>query len=121
MLMTVYTGITQATAGAAFYVVPGGKTLRVLSAAMVVQNSVTSSPVIHRLFVLASTAAPTWTSAVPVVAAVGVACSSFTIGVSGVGIGIADVAAGVTIAMAHTIGTSGGSIQQAVVNGYLFP
>lgn len=121
MLMTVYTGIAQATAGASFWVVPAGKTFRILSANMVVQNSVTTSPVFHRLFVTPSTAAPTWTSTAPVAALVAQGAVSAGVYYSAVGIGVNDVAAGVTVAIAHTIGTSGGSIVQAAVNGYLFP
>lgn len=121
MLFTAYQGMSQSAVGTTGYVVPAGKTFRVLAAAIVVANSVTSSPAIHRLFVCASTAAPTWTSAVPVVAAVGANAQSAGVNYSACAIGIADVPAGVTVGLAHTINTSGGTVIQAVVNGYLFP
>lgn len=121
LLMTVYQGATQSTAGTTGYIVPAGKTFRLLAAAVVAQNSVTTSPVFHRMFVVQSTAAPTWTSAVPVALAVGVGASSAGVYASGVGIGIQDLPAGVTVGLAHTIGTSGGTVNQIVVNGYLFP
>lgn len=121
MLFTVYTGAQQAVAGTSGYIIPAGKTFRVLSQALVAGNSVTSAPVTHRLFVCPTTAAPTWTSTMPVAAAVALVATSAGIGYSACGVQVADVAAGATLAIAHTIATSGGSIVQAVVNGYLFP
>ena len=47
--------------------------------------------------------------------------SSASVAASGYGVFIADVAAGRTVGIAHTIGTSGGTILCAVVHGYLFP
>src|SRR3984957_9689700 len=121
MLFTAYQGQTQNVAGTTGYVVPANKTFRVLSAAMVVQNSVTTSPVFHQLFICQSTAAPTWTSTVPIVMAVG--AGAYTAGVyfSACGVGIQDIPAGATVGLGYTIGTSGGTVNQIVVNGYLFP
>lgn len=121
MLFTVYQGMTQGPAGTSGYTVPAGKTFRVLAIQNLVQNSVTTSPVIHRLFVCPSTAAPTWTSTTPVAAAVAVGATSQGVNYSACGIAIADIPAGVTVGVGYTIGTSGGTIVQAVVNGYLFP
>jgi hypothetical protein len=118
---TVYQGGTQATAGPTFWVVPAGKTFRVLAQQLRVFNSVTTSPVNHELAICVSAAAPTWTSAVPIVAAVGAGAASAGVAGSACGIQIADIAAGVTVGIGYTIGTSGGTIGRAIVNGYLFP
>lgn len=121
LAFTVYTGVTQAGAGTTAYVVPAGKTLRILSGNMMARNSVTSSPATARLYVLVSTALPTWTSTVPIALQMAAACSSSSQAVTGGFYGVQDVGAGVTVGIAASIATSGATIDQAVVNGYLFP
>lgn len=121
MAFTVYQGATQNTAGVTSWVVPAGKTFRVLAGAILAANSITTTPVLHRCFLIQSAALPTWTSAVPVALAVGVNCTSQGVLNSACAIQMADIAAGVTLGLAHTITSSTGSIAQVVINGYLFP
>lgn len=121
MPFTIYVGLSAGVAGTTSYVVPAGKTLRILAMNAVVQNSVTTSPANVRIAVMASTALPTWTSAVPVLAIVAVQAASATVGFSGAAVQVADIPAGATVGVAHTIGTSGASIVAAQAIGYLFP
>ena len=121
MAFTVYQGLTAATAGVTSYVIPAGKTFRVLSIVAVVQNSITTSPVAFGFYVIASTALPTWTSTVPAFGVLPLQAVSQTVSYSGCAVVVADVPTGATVGLAVTIGTSGGSVVQAVVQGYLFP
>jgi len=121
MPFNLYIGMSAPVAGTTSYVVPAGKTLRILVMNAVVQNSVTTSPAIVRINVLASTALPTWTSTVPVMAQVAVQAASATVGFSGAAVQVADIPAGATVGLAFTIGTSGASIVAAQAIGYLFP
>ena len=50
-----------------------------------------------------------------------VQAASATVSYSAANVFIADIAAGVTVGIGYTIATSGGSIGQAVIQGYLFP
>jgi len=114
-------GLSVPVANTTSWVVPADKTFRILAINGVVQNSVTTSPALVRLFVLASTALPTWTSTVPVAAQLGIQAVSQTVAYSGCAVGIADVPAGATVGLAFSVGTSGASIVHAQVAGYLFP
>jgi hypothetical protein len=117
----LFVGLSVPVSGTTSWVVPAGKTFRVLSVDLIAQNSVTTAPALVRLYVLASTALPTWTSTVPVVAGVAVQPVSATVAYSACAVQVADVPAGATVGLAHTIGTSGASVVVGAVRGYLFP
>jgi hypothetical protein len=117
----LYVGLSTPVSGTTSWVVPAGKTFRILSVDLIAQNSVTTAPATVRLHVLASTALPTWTSTVPVAAVVAVQAVSATVAYSGCAVQVADIPAGATVGLAHTIGTSGATIAAAAVRGFLFP
>mgnify|MGYP001581139417 CR=1 FL=1 len=118
--MTVYQGITVSATATTGYIVPAGKVLRIVGFQAVVLNSITTSPVLFRGYIVVSTAAPTWSSTVPIAAAVQMEIWSASVGISALGVQVCDFAAGQTVGVAMTIGTSGASIQQMVCNGFLF-
>lgn len=121
-LVTVYQSMSQTIAGATSWVVPAGKTFRVLSVGLGVNNSITTTPCIARINVLASSAAPTWTSTAPIVARLAV--GALTNSLPGVGVMpglVQDVGAGVTVAIAITVTTATTNIIEGVIMGYLYP
>ena len=122
VLMTVYQSAAQTVAGVANWVVPGGKTFRIVGANLIASNSITTTPVLVRAMVLQSGATPTWTSAVPIAAQVGVWIpnATFPSGVNIAGLQ-QDIGAGVTVAVAYTAASSTASVQGMWIYGYLFP
>lgn len=120
VLMTVYQGNTQTTAGAAFWVVPAGKQFRVNAIQAVIQNSITTTPVNARIFLMQSTAALTFTSATPIVAMVaqGIATTDVQVQAALAGLFMA-LPAAVTVGIGITFNTTGNIAMIAVV-GYLF-
>ena len=120
MAFSICQGGSQLVAGTTSWTIPAGKVLRVLSANVIAQNSVTTTPVDHELRVLVSNALPTWTSTAAFVAGVMVNAASQTISFSACAVGVADVTAGSTIAIGYSNNTSG-TLVRAFINGYLFP
>jgi len=120
VLMTVYQGNTQTTVGAAFWVVPAGKQFRVNAVQAVIQNSITTTPVNARIFLMQSTGALTFTSATPVVAMVaqGIATTDIQVQAALGGLFMA-LTAGATVGVGITFNTTGNIVMIAVV-GYLF-
>lgn len=119
VLFTVWTGGTNVTAGASFWVVPAGKTFRILAMNYIGVSSAVLGAA--RFCVLLGTAA----ASVSVVATVGIpAMCPFAIQASTTPFMIqdifADVAAGTTVGLGVAGGTSH-TLLQAVVQGYLFP
>jgi hypothetical protein len=120
VLMTVYQGATQTTAGAAFWVIPAGKNFRVNAMQAVIQNSITTTPVNARVFLMQSTAALTFTSATPIVAMVaqGIATTDVQVQAALAGLNMAVTAAN-TVGIGITFNTTGNIVMIAVV-GYLY-
>ena len=118
MLMTIYTGATFVTTGASFYVVPAGKTFRIMAMQVIAVSSAVLGNA--RLCVLVATAAVS----VSVTATVGIpAALAYAIQASttpfAMGAYAADVAAGTTVGVGVQGGTSH-SIVGGVIAGYLF-
>lgn len=121
MSFTVQVGLSVPIAGTTSYVIPSGKTLRLLTGDMIADGSVATSPVHVRAMVLASTALPTWTTTVPYLMPIQAWAFSSGVAAYGAAGGIDDIGAGVTIGVGMTIGTSGGTIVQAAWHGFLYP
>ena len=118
MLMTIYTGATFVTTGASFYVVPAGKTFRIMAMQMIAVSSAVLGNA--RLCVLAATAAVSLsvTATVGIPAALAYAIQASTTPFA-MGAYAADVAAGTTVGVGVQGGTSH-SIVGGVIAGYLF-
>src|SRR3990167_11207739 len=108
------------TEGAAFWVVPAGKQFRVNAVQAVIQNSITTTPVNARIFLMQSTAALTFTSASPIVAMVaqGIATTDVQVQAALGGLFMA-LPAAATVGIGITFNTTGNIVMIAVV-GYLF-
>jgi hypothetical protein len=116
-LFTIYQGVTQTTAAVTAWVVPAGKTFRVLAVQAVVGTSAVAT--FNTISVLNSTANPTNVAAAPIAANAFINCNAAV--VSGGVIGLAqDIAAGVTVAIGIRATTSS-FLSAASIVGYLFP
>lgn len=120
LAFTVYQGATQLTAATTGWTVPVGKVFRILNIQVLAQNSITTTPVDHELYVLVSNTIPTMTPTSPRVAGVMVDCASQGLSFSACGVGIADVTAASTIGIGYS-NNAAGSLVRAFINGYLFP
>jgi hypothetical protein len=119
---TVYQGSIQTVAGVTVWVVPGGKTFRALNVAVILKNSITTTPCAGIISLFVSAATPTHTSACPRVAQLFVAVQNASaIGEGNINIISGDVAAGVTIGVGVKATTASATMWEAVVHGYLFP
>jgi hypothetical protein len=119
---TINQGITQTTAGTTSWVIPAGKTFRLLGAVAIVQNSITTTPVIIRCAVLCSNALPTMVDAAPRLIEVQAMVSTTGLRVANqVFAMMQDMPGGATLALGITVITSTGSIPAFQVFGYLFP
>ena len=117
---TVYQGLAQTVAGVGAWVVPAGKTFRIMAMNMAVQNSITTTPVQVRGYVIASGATPTWTSTVPLVAGVFANAPNATAPQAVNCIFENDIPAGNTVGIGLTANTNA-NIGQIVIAGFLFP
>ena len=121
MLFTVYQSVTQTVAGVALWVVPAGKTFRLVSLAEFIRNSITVTPVNIGAFVLVSTAAITFTTTVGVLALVRIQASTTGVIYSAQLQGLSqDVLAGQTVGIGKTASTTG-NVDTICVHGYLYP
>ena len=120
MAITVYIDTSQITAGAANWVIPANKSFRIKAINMMVSNSSVTTPVQVRGFVIASTATPTWTSAVPIQAGIMAVAPAATAPAFANANPEAGIDSGKTIAVAATAQTNA-FIGIIMVQGYLFP
>lgn len=117
MLMTIYTGATNVTAGASFWVVPSGKTFRVQGIQCVAASSAVVAGIQVLVIVGTAAASLTVTSTVGVAAALPIvvtATQQFQVqGLSN------DIAAGTTVGLGN-IGGTAWNLGGAVVQGFLY-
>lgn len=120
VLMSVYQSMSQTIAGATSWVIPAGKTFRIAGINMQVQNSITTTPVQVKAYVLVSSATPTYTSTVPIVAGIYANAPNATAPAAVNLPEQADVSAGITLAVAVSANTSA-NVGEIMVFGYLYP
>ena len=123
LAFTVYQGITQAASATTAWVVPNGKTLRIVANQLGISVSTVTGSVRVQGGVLVSTALPTYTSAVAIFAPVNAIAISAALGpVSFQQFGLAlDIPAGATVGIGVSVSITSATIQGMVVVGYLFP
>ena len=118
LMMTVYTGGTVVTAGASFYVIPSGKTFRVISMDVVALTSAVLSNGNFAVLLGTAAASLSVTTTVGLAAVLPYAIQASTTPFSNRSLN-GDIAAGTSIALGVMGGTSH-TIVGAVVQGYLF-
>jgi hypothetical protein len=123
VVFTIFPGPTVAPTSTTSYVIPAGKTLRILAMQVQISVSITTTPVTCRMAVLCSTALPSYTPTVPVPAIVLVSAANTTVGaIANQMLGLAqDIPAGATIAMGISMSAATGELVVGIVTGYLFP